>query len=457
MTSITLTPPGTREVIDEEKAKTMIEGWRGKLIAHREANPGLQVLCDKIVLTDKSYTSTAASLIAEFLTSTDEFNPSIASGITVADLSDIIASRMEDEGLEVLTTISNAFLDSKLVEVDLSDNAMGSKGVIACETVLGGKPVIESLERLSLCNNGLSEYTMDEVAELLTKGGEDCIAKNLTKIHFFNNMSGNKGCVSFEKIMSSCTDKLSDIRFSGTRARAEGSAHIASALSSLAEDSKLQNINRLDLADNSFGDCFEDIATALKACSKLEYLNLHDCMLGDDGIEQVCDALLEAKAPLTFFDVSGNEITADGAKSVANVIKMINGTIVTFSAEENEMTSIGVKTLAKALKSTSLKELILNSNECGTIGGKAIIAMHKNTPNLEKIELNYNMFPESIVNDLTENFAEKLTEMEDNDDEEDADDDLDVDALEAETDEEGEEKVDAEVDDLAGALDKVTV
>ena len=119
-------------------------------------------------MTDKSYTFEAATLIAEFLTSTDIFSPCLSAGIQIANLADIIASRMEEEGLEVLQILSNAFQTSRLIEVDLSDNAMGSKGVTACEMVLGGIPVATSLQKLSLCNNGLSESTMEEVAELLT-------------------------------------------------------------------------------------------------------------------------------------------------------------------------------------------------------------------------------------------------------------------------------------------------
>jgi len=454
----------------------MISGWRDQLIAHRDANPDAEVLCDTISLTNKSYTSTAASLIANFLSSTDDFQPCIASGITVADLSDIIASRMEDEGLQVLGTLSNAFQESKLVEVDLSDNAMGSKGVTACKAILGGKPVVESLERLSLCNNGLSEYTMDEVADLLTRTNGDgdvdvnvntnanssssCIAANLTKLHFFNNMSGNQGCVAFKKIISRCEGKLENVRFSGTRAGPEGSAHIASALHDLARDGKLKNITRLDLADNSFGKCFEDIAIVLKQCTNLVYLNLHDCMLGDEGTKHVCNALLETNAPLTFLDLSGNEISASGAKHLAKLIKSINQSLISFSAEENEMTSIGIKRVAQALDSTTITQIVLNSNECGTIGANAIIEMAHRVPNLEKIQLDLNTFPEEVVDGLTTTFGEKLHEMEDNDDEEDADDNLDLDLDDGEESEEEEdvpEKADAEVDDLAGALGFITV
>ena len=466
-------PPGLREVVNEEKALAMIAGWTEQLTAHQEAHPNLEILCNEIELTDKSYTSSAATLIAEFLTSTEIFSPCIAAGIQIANLADIIASRMEEEGLEVLQILSNAFQTSRLIEVDLSDNAMGSKGVTACEMVLGGISVATSLQKLSLCNNGLSESTMEEVAELLTststRGEESqsqsCIATRLSKLHFFNNMSGNNGCTSFQKIMRMCTDQLTDVRFSGTRAGAEGSAHIASTLSELAACGKLNHITRLDLADNSFGACYQDLANALTQCSKLQYLDLHDCCLGDDGIVMVCNALIESKASLTFLSLSGNDIgaenaNAEGSKIIAALIQSLHGTLVEFHASENEMKSPGIRRIARALQESDIvTEIILNENECGTIGADALIAMAGRVPNLKKIELNSNYFLEDVVDRLQTAFGDKLVEMEDNIDDEDADDELDADELEEDVEEEVdvEEQADAGVDDLLGVMGNITV
>merc|ERR1740124_406820 len=116
---------------------------------------------------------------------------------------------------------------------------MGSKGIKACASVLSGQ--YSSLKRLSLCNNGLSEDAMNEVAEILSGGaaGEEnanfgsSMCERLEKIHFFNNMSGNGGCRAFAQILSKCTHQLTDLRFSGTRAGREGSLLISNALENL--------------------------------------------------------------------------------------------------------------------------------------------------------------------------------------------------------------------------------
>eukprot|EP00533_Pseudo-nitzschia_delicatissima_P011779 CAMPEP_0197273280 /NCGR_PEP_ID=MMETSP1432-20130617/11048_1 /TAXON_ID=44447 /ORGANISM="Pseudo-nitzschia delicatissima, Strain UNC1205" /LENGTH=450 /DNA_ID=CAMNT_0042738927 /DNA_START=42 /DNA_END=1394 /DNA_ORIENTATION=- len=440
--------PKTREVIDGEKATALVASWKEQL--QTEVASGNAVLCDKIVLEGKSYTPEAATIIAGFLTSTDDFQPSIASGIKIAIIADIIASQMEAPALEVLKTISDAFAESRLEEVDLSDNAMGTKGVIACKTVLSGASVCGTLQRLKLCNNGLSKYTMDEVAVLLTEGEDSCIANNLTQIHFFNNMSDDAGCESFKNIIAK-SEHLEDIRFSGTRAKAKGSVFITSGLKDLAESGKLGTVTRLDLADNSFGDCYEDLAEALKICSQLEYLDLHDCCLGDDGITAVCDVLLEAKPPLSFLSISGNDIgednNYDGAKSVAKLIASINGSIVSFNASENEMRSPGIRSIARAFKSSTVKELYLNQNEVGTVGANALIKMSSQVPNLEKIQLDFNGFTDDVVEQLQATFGEKLTEFEDN-----LEDDYDEEIENPEDLEDGDD-----VDALADALSQVNV
>jgi Ran GTPase-activating protein (RanGAP) involved in mRNA processing and transport len=59
--------------------------------------------------------------------------------LEVVDLSDIIAGRPEDEALRTLHIICTSLKNFKLTEVNLSDNALGLKGVDACIDVLEGK------------------------------------------------------------------------------------------------------------------------------------------------------------------------------------------------------------------------------------------------------------------------------------------------------------------------------
>ena len=102
--------------MSEKRAVEIVIEWKAQI---KSASSSSSV--ETVVLTNKSYTAEAASVIATFLTEklSDLDGKSIADGVKVADLSDIIASRMEEEGLQVLTTICNAFEGSNLDEVDL--------------------------------------------------------------------------------------------------------------------------------------------------------------------------------------------------------------------------------------------------------------------------------------------------------------------------------------------------
>lgn len=467
--NITLTAPGPREVVTEERANEIISHWKSELAAAKKDSDS-PVVCDRVVLNNKSYTAQAATAISTFLTeegtSDDIYQQPLASTVKYVDLSDIIASRMEEEGLQVLQTICDAFLNSKLEEVDLSDNAMGSKGVTACASVLTGQS--SSLERLMLCNNGLSEASMNEVADILCGGsddgenamsGGDTICQRLTKIHFFNNMSGNGGCRAFARIISKCTDKLQDIRFSGTRAGREGSLFISSSLEALGD--KIFNLKYLDLADNSFGsDGGATLAKALRRCVNLTYLNLRDCVLEDDATGEVCRALWTADAPLERLDLSGNEISRKGAKAIAELLEETQSTLTLLHCEENEMTSKGVSYIAAAL-GKNIQEVRFGFNECGSIGAQALITAYgeggQGWPALKSIALDGNMFPETDVEQLQECFGNKLQEMEDNDDEDDVDDNLSEDSEESEDEDEDEVKDEREyVKNKADNLDELT-
>jgi hypothetical protein len=115
-----------------------------------------------------------------------------------ADLSDVIAGRPEDLALRVLTVLCSSLSGRTLTSIDVSDNAMGEKGINACKAVLAGQPALQSLR---MCNDGLSASAMEAMRDLLLEGatgaeGEESSSgtgTQLRKLHFFNNMSGDGG------------------------------------------------------------------------------------------------------------------------------------------------------------------------------------------------------------------------------------------------------------------------
>mmetsp|Transcript_37492 Transcript_37492/g.87423 ORF Transcript_37492/g.87423 Transcript_37492/m.87423 type:complete len:427 (-) Transcript_37492:119-1399(-) len=421
----TLRPPGERETVDAARAKEIVSHWQSTFPDEK---------FEKVALGNKAYTGEAAEIIGAYIAS-DQF-----SRLKVADLADVIAGRMEVEGLMVLKALCDAVgKHRELVEVDLSDNAMGLKGIAACTSALEDQR--GTIQRLSMCNDGLSGESMNEVANIL------CQAKPspLTKIHFFNNMSGDPGCYAFKKILSNC-EVLENIRFSGTRAQRPGSLEVAKEFDALGKAGKLSQLKYLDLNDNTFGEEGGSIlASALSNCPNLEYLGLRDCVLGDEATTAVCKAL---KCPLSYLDLSGNDLTAKGAKSVAKLLKSMN-TLQTFYCEENEMTSRGIAAVANAL-GQNISVIKLGSNECGSIGAKALVSAASRLKSLKEINLDGNMFPVNDVEELAVAFGDRLLEMEDNDDEEDVDENL-----ESDDDNDNDDDDDTDVADLGERLSKV--
>jgi Ran GTPase-activating protein 1 len=158
---------GREAVVTTERAEALIQAIDVKDPSH-------------IHLSNKSFSSEAAIFIAKRLSTFKK--------IEIADISDIIAGRAEEDALLTLKTICESIVGNKLIELNVSDNALGSKGVTACQSLF----VCKSLKRLYACNNGLSADACVLVSELLLKDG----CPELTTLHFYNNMSGDGGAVA---------------------------------------------------------------------------------------------------------------------------------------------------------------------------------------------------------------------------------------------------------------------
>lgn len=79
----------------------------------------------QIKLSTKSFGIEAAEVAARAI-------ENVAESLTHADISDIIAGRPEKEVLGALQIISRSLAKAKLKALDLSDNALGQKGISAC-------------------------------------------------------------------------------------------------------------------------------------------------------------------------------------------------------------------------------------------------------------------------------------------------------------------------------------
>jgi Ran GTPase-activating protein (RanGAP) involved in mRNA processing and transport len=155
--------------------------------------------------------------------------------LEVAHMADMISGITEVDALESLRIVSAAIVASGaaagvLRSIDLSDNALGEKGLRACSTLLSGAAV---LEKLYLCNNGLSKEACAALADILLAPLPGAKAPRattmLTTLNFFNNMSGSGGGVALAPLVRR-SPALADFRLASTRCAAEGFVPLCAAL-----------------------------------------------------------------------------------------------------------------------------------------------------------------------------------------------------------------------------------
>ena len=227
-----------------------------------------------IVFGTRSITNPAAEVLARVLEK--------MTALVTADLADIISGIHEDEALRSLTILCDALArgsgaqgSGTLRHVDLSDNALGTKGLRASKSALTGE-----LHSLRLCNDGLSGDACNEVWKLVTdSGARNCELRKVAaastpapapltptllthcprahvrakrlpaerspacpstpptttrppaaQLHFWNNMSGDEGGIHVGKLISKHCPHLQDFRLSSTRCGAEGGVALGNGL-----------------------------------------------------------------------------------------------------------------------------------------------------------------------------------------------------------------------------------
>ncbi|RHY33397.1 hypothetical protein DYB32_001645 [Aphanomyces invadans] len=419
---------GDREFVDAARATALLSPYSRSTAFSR------------ISLRNKSYSLEAAQVLAEFL-------KTIPAGLTVADLADMIAGRPEDEALLVLEHVCESLSSHSFVEINLSDNALGEKGVRASFGVLERQA---NLERLYLCNNGLSAESAQVIADVLLFRGASVPTK-LKTFHFYNNMSGDGGAKALATLFPS-TPLLEDLRFSTTRSQREGCRVFAQALTVLS------NLKRVDLSDNTFGEEGATVlAEALSKQSKLEVLNLRDASIGDDGLIAIANALVAHRVTsLRVLDVSGNDLTEESMGALAALLKTLP-LLDELRIEENEIGSGGAAILAGVLHKKSVAPALTlfqsNSNELSSNGGYRLAVALATKRQLKAVEMDGNMFSDDAVAKIQAALPSGvLGSLEDNmEDDDDFDDDI------ADWSDEEVEAEDDKVDELADALSRVAL
>ncbi|PXF50100.1 RAN GTPase-activating protein 1 [Gracilariopsis chorda] len=402
-----------RESLSTERAEELLHGLTEGVVS--------------VKLSGKSFGDGSAQVAADAL---QRASPTLVH----LDISDIIASRPEDEAKRTLATISDGLASCKQLEfIDLSDNALGAKGVRAIGELLTNQ---EKLKELLLCNNGLAA----DAGDLITSALLETKPTSLVKLHFHNNLLETPGSIALAPIVEHSPD-LEDFRFSSLRIGREGAVRICKAL-----QPRFQTLRYLNLADNSFGqEGAEALADAVSDAPLLETLIVSDCLLEDDGVKVICDSLRSGAPKLRSLHVAANEISITGAKALAQLIRKIK--LRELVAEDNEFGNAGAVRLAKGMRRNSCLEILnVEGSEVGGRGALALAQAAAKLKCLKSLQLDKNAIPAEVVEEITRLLDERLGPLDDNDEEEDEDDEDDEDEDDEDDEEEDEEDEDEATD-----------
>ncbi|KAL0419902.1 UNVERIFIED_CONTAM: RAN GTPase-activating protein 2 [Sesamum radiatum] len=306
-----------------------------------------------------------AALVAEPILS------SIKNQLTEVDLSDFVAGRPEEEALEVMNIFSLALEGSVLRYLNLSNNALGEKGIRAFGALLKSQ---HNLEELYLINDGISEEAAKAVCELVPS------TDKLRVLQFHNNMTGDEGAIAISNIVNH---------------------------SPLLEDFRS---TKLDLRDNMFGiDAGLALSKALSAFSDLSEIYLSYLNLGDEGCIALANALKESAPSLEVLDMAGNEITAKAAPALASCIAS-KQFLAKLNLGENELKDEGAILIAKALEEGhgQLCEVDMNTNLIRRAGARCLATAVVGKPGLTLLNINGNYISDEGIDEVKDIFKNCL-------------------------------------------------
>lgn len=397
---------GNRAFLEAEEAKELLKPLQ---------EPGNEY--KKICFSNRSFKLDAAHVAVPILVS-------LKNQLTEVDLSDIVAGRPEEEALEVMSLFSSALEGSDLRYLNLSDNALGEKGIRAFEELLKSQ---SNLEELYLNNNGISEEAAKAVCELIPS------TKKLKILHFHNNMTGDEGAVAISELLKK-SPLLEDFRCSSTRVCSDGGIALAQALATCT------HLKKLDILDNVFGvEAGIALSKSVSMFSNLTEIYLSYLNLENMGTLALANALKDSAPFLEVIDMAGNDITSEAAPGLAACLISKRESLTKIDLSENELGDEGTIVIAKALEEEfpRLTEVDLSVNAIRRAGARVLAQAVVGKPGFKLLNIDGNFLSDEGVDEVKEMFKNTpgvLGSLDDNDpegqtfdgeDEENGDDDED--------------------------------
>ncbi|KAF5738622.1 RAN GTPase-activating protein 2 [Tripterygium wilfordii] len=337
----------------------------------------------KICFSNRSFGLGAARVAEPILLS-------IKDQLKEVDLSDFIAGRPETEALEVMNIFSAALEGSILKSLNLSNNALGEKGVRAFGALFRSQ---HALEELYLMNDGISEEAARAVCDLIPS------TEKLRILQFHNNMTGDEGALAISEVVKR-SPLVVDFRCSSTRIGSEGGVALSESLETCTQ------LKKLDIRDNMFG---VEAGVALgKAFSKLtdlkevylSYLNLED-----EGAIAIINALKESAPLLEVLEMAGNDITAEAAPTIASALAVMQH-LTKLNLAENELKDEGAIQIGKALDEGHLQlvEVDMSATSIRRAGARLLAQVVVQKPSFKLLNIDGNFISDEGIDEVKEMF-----------------------------------------------------
>ncbi|MFS7888883.1 putative WPP domain, leucine-rich repeat domain superfamily, WPP domain superfamily [Helianthus anomalus] len=365
---------GRRAFIDAEEAKELLKPLK---------EPGNKFT--KIRFSNRSFGLPAAHVAATVLSS-------VKDQLTEVDLSDIVSRRPEPEAIGVMQMFSSALEGAQLSALNLSNNALGEKGVRAFGALLKSQG---NLVELSFMNAGISHEAAKAVCELIPS------TSKLKILQFHHNMMGDEGAMAISQLVKG-SPNLEDFRCSSTRIGSAGGVALAEALKTCTL------LKKLDLRDNMFGPKpGVSLGNALHAYLTeiyLSYLNLEN-----EGSIALANALKQSKSALEIIEMAANNITSEAAaKALADCMISNKQSLTRINLSENEIKDAGAMVIAKALEDAFERLCVvdLSTNGIETGGAMALAKAVVGKPGFRLLNINGNFLSSKGIQGVREIFKD---------------------------------------------------
>ena len=282
----------------------------------------------------------------------------------MADFADIFTGRLITEIPPALSAICDSLKDkTSLVEINLSDNAFGSRSVDPIVPFLTHN---RSFQIFKLNNNGLGPeggaVIADALAESAKLSKEEGKTSQLRTLICGRNRLQDGSSAAWARAFAA-HGSLVEVRMPQNGIRMDGIANLARGLA------QCPHLEYLDLQDNTFGEVGSTaMAEALPAWNKLSFLNFSDCVLSneEEGVSAIIKTIASGSNPkLQTLQLQNNNMETETFALLAEGISKLPS-LKTLELQWNEVDDEedeNLQTLAQSLKQRGGKVVLDDEEE----------------------------------------------------------------------------------------------